>query len=417
MATPKDANANWWAFSILPGNDSMPEPVNEPADGKYKLTYSEYLQLDKLLTAQRPASTAPDERAFIIAHQLFELAFKLMIFDLVVVATTISDVMVLRDDDFLAACTAIDHPLWIPARAAASRVAYASNLVGRFFKMIEGEGFHAPGPGEDFNFRADEFHRRFREKLAPASGFQSWQFRTVQLAFGKKPILSLPYFDASMQFQHYGDLADQHQGVEVIHPIIFGGSSPFLEPNPTSELADLDIQIYLLLERLGSLWRLKPVRVPTPDHSAILRDIDTAFYKMIQAHFEGREPERDTRVREFGEAVRTLCRDEWGDGDESRGRLRDFAMARSAWHHLKTTHPYGGPTKCIWLLDEADKRFGSFLPLHHNTVKKAKLEDDDPGSAGGGVRFLLLSQELIKLFPLFRALDMKGTQELAPAAW
>ena len=42
------------------------------------MSYGDYLQLDKILEAQRPLSTAHDELLFIIMHQSTELWLKLM---------------------------------------------------------------------------------------------------------------------------------------------------------------------------------------------------------------------------------------------------------------------------------------------------------------------------------------------------
>ena len=46
------------------------------------LSYSEYLQLDKLLGAQRPLSHEHNEMLFIIVHQVSELWMRLMLHEL-----------------------------------------------------------------------------------------------------------------------------------------------------------------------------------------------------------------------------------------------------------------------------------------------------------------------------------------------
>jgi tryptophan 2,3-dioxygenase len=57
-------------------------------DFKHRLTYGGYLELDRLLSAQRPLSggggNAPrhDEMLFIVQHQVSELWMKLMIHEL-----------------------------------------------------------------------------------------------------------------------------------------------------------------------------------------------------------------------------------------------------------------------------------------------------------------------------------------------
>ena len=47
-------------------------------DFEGRMSYSDYLCLDKVLTAQRPVSDSPDELLFITIHQATELWMKLM---------------------------------------------------------------------------------------------------------------------------------------------------------------------------------------------------------------------------------------------------------------------------------------------------------------------------------------------------
>ena len=52
--------------------------MNRPKE----ISYSGYLQLDRILQAQQPLSTAHDEMLFIIQHQTSELWMKLAIHEL-----------------------------------------------------------------------------------------------------------------------------------------------------------------------------------------------------------------------------------------------------------------------------------------------------------------------------------------------
>lgn len=47
-----------------------------------RLTYASYLELDRLLDAQRPRSREHDEMMFIVVHQVYELWFKLLLHEL-----------------------------------------------------------------------------------------------------------------------------------------------------------------------------------------------------------------------------------------------------------------------------------------------------------------------------------------------
>src|SRR3990170_4406511 len=102
-------DANWWSFSIdeeergkkISGGESAGTvEVNPIAGGLRLLSYHQYLGLERLLHCQVPSAHAPEERIFIITHQLFELVFKQMIFDLGVIAETFRLLLARDDADF-----------------------------------------------------------------------------------------------------------------------------------------------------------------------------------------------------------------------------------------------------------------------------------------------------------------------------
>ncbi|MCB2008119.1 MAG: tryptophan 2,3-dioxygenase, partial [Rhodoferax sp.] len=51
-------------------------------DFSRSMSYGDYLQLDQVLTAQKPLSPAHDEMLFIVQHQTSELWMKLMLHEL-----------------------------------------------------------------------------------------------------------------------------------------------------------------------------------------------------------------------------------------------------------------------------------------------------------------------------------------------
>ena len=61
-------------------DDSSREEAQMSFDGR--MSYSDYLHLERLLDAQQPLSDAHDELLFIIQHQTSELWMKLMIHEL-----------------------------------------------------------------------------------------------------------------------------------------------------------------------------------------------------------------------------------------------------------------------------------------------------------------------------------------------
>ncbi len=126
--------------------ESEPEP--QPAGGT---EYAAYLLIDDLLQLQRPLTPgAHDELLFIVVHQAYELWFKLMLHELG------------RVDAELRA----DRPGG--ALANLKRVVAIDRLLLSQLDVLE-----TMGP---------EGFLEFRDPLAPASGFQSRQFRDIERA-------------------------------------------------------------------------------------------------------------------------------------------------------------------------------------------------------------------------------------------
>lgn len=120
------------------------------------LTYSSYLELDRLLACQSPRSSGPehDEMLFIVIHQVYELWFK----------------QTLHELDFLCArLRAGDAP------AALSTFKRVLTILKTMVGQIDVLETMTP-----LSFAS------FRGRLESASGFQSWQFREVEFLLGHK---------------------------------------------------------------------------------------------------------------------------------------------------------------------------------------------------------------------------------------
>jgi tryptophan 2,3-dioxygenase len=129
------------------------------------LTYGSYLQLERLLSAQRLESdpAAHDELLFITVHQVYELWFKQLLHE----ASAARDAM-------LAVPTAGDDrpgQLW-----------WAQHLLRRMHSiervLVQQIDVLETMTPQDF--------LEFRQRLAPASGFQSVQFRELEFLSGAK---------------------------------------------------------------------------------------------------------------------------------------------------------------------------------------------------------------------------------------
>ncbi len=128
----------------------MATPDNQDTHGaetdfRQRMSYADYLHLEKILEAQETLSSSPDELLFIIQHQTSELWMKLAIHELH------SAVEALRRDDLR------------PAFKMLTRVA-------RIFEQLNNawDVLRTMTPSE---------YTRFRDDLAQSSGFQSWQYR------------------------------------------------------------------------------------------------------------------------------------------------------------------------------------------------------------------------------------------------
>jgi tryptophan 2,3-dioxygenase len=125
-------------------------------DLRDRLSYGGYLQLDTLLSAQKPLSTPShhDEMLFIVQHQVAELWMKLIVHEL-------------RAAIGLLAIDQTDSCLKILARV----------------KQIQRQLFEQWAVLETLT---PTEYQEFRHVLGPASGFQSWQYRLLEFLLGNK---------------------------------------------------------------------------------------------------------------------------------------------------------------------------------------------------------------------------------------
>src|SRR5881392_2885450 len=125
----------------------------QDASGR-RLSYASYLHLSELLAAQDGLTKAHDELLFIVVHQVYELWFKVLIHELE------------------AARVAIETENLRAARHYLNRVKVIEAL------LVEQVGVLETMAPQDF--------LTFRSELAPASGFQSVQFREIEFMSGLK---------------------------------------------------------------------------------------------------------------------------------------------------------------------------------------------------------------------------------------
>jgi tryptophan 2,3-dioxygenase len=130
-----------------------------------ELSYGAYLKVPELLQLQKRLSEEHDELLFIVAHQVYELWFKVILHELEAARDRVA-----ADDIFF-------------ARHFLQRVHVIEKLLVEQIEVLE-----TMSP-QDF--------LAFRWKLAPASGFQSVQFREIEFLSGLKEPKYLERLDAT----------------------------------------------------------------------------------------------------------------------------------------------------------------------------------------------------------------------------
>ncbi|QEM12524.1 tryptophan 2,3-dioxygenase family protein [Mucilaginibacter rubeus] len=132
--------------------EAMGQDMNSYLDGLLYadfLTYWDYIHLDTLLSLQNPKTPFPDEEIFIIYHQITELYFKLALHE----CRQIAEASPLTAEFFTARLKRINR--------------YFGALTHSFEIMVDG-------------MEKEQF-LKFRMSLLPASGFQSGQYRMIEI--------------------------------------------------------------------------------------------------------------------------------------------------------------------------------------------------------------------------------------------
>ena len=137
----------------------MKKPFNPADDGAEmsfdgRMSYGDYLHLDKILDAQHPQSDAHDEMLFIIQHQTSELWMRLAIHEVVAARRALAE--------------------------GTPRAAFKMlSRVARIFEQLNSawDVLRTMTPSE---------YTTFRETLGQSSGFQSWQYRLIEFAVGNR---------------------------------------------------------------------------------------------------------------------------------------------------------------------------------------------------------------------------------------
>ena len=126
--------------------------------------YWDYVNVDTLLSLQHPKTDYPDELIFIMYHQVTELYFRLALHELEQIANNGRDIVMETGED----------KGWnkkLEQKYFAERV----NRINNYFEALT-KSFDIMGSGME-----KQQFLRFRMALLPASGFQSAQYRMIEI--------------------------------------------------------------------------------------------------------------------------------------------------------------------------------------------------------------------------------------------
>jgi tryptophan 2,3-dioxygenase len=149
----EDSNQN----QILNALDQKFEAINQKTETHLEgllwskpITYWDYIQTDALLNLQIQRTTLPDEMVFIMYHQVNELLFKMILWEI--------------------------NQLCDTEKPTTDFFTERLGRISRYFDMLT-TSFDIMGDGMEV-----EQYMKFRNTLTPASGFQSEQYRLVEFA-------------------------------------------------------------------------------------------------------------------------------------------------------------------------------------------------------------------------------------------
>lgn len=137
------------------------DPARDGAEMSFdgRMSYGDYLQIDRILDAQRLLTGAHDEMLFIIQHQTSELWMRLAL-----------------------------HELDAARRAVAEgRAREAFKMLARISRIFE----QLNSAWDVLRTMTPADYTTFREGLGQSSGFQSWQYRLIEYAVGNRNLAML----------------------------------------------------------------------------------------------------------------------------------------------------------------------------------------------------------------------------------
>src|SRR5882672_6811542 len=207
------------------------------------LTYWDYIHLDTLLSLQNPKTHFPDEKVFILYHQITELYFQLILWEIEQIAE--------KED--------LDEAFFISRLGRMIR--YYQQLEGSFSIMVDG-------------LEKDQF-LKFRMALLPSSGFQSAQYRLIEIC--STDMINLVDQRERDALMEYSDL-----GLQVEKLYWRSGATELASGKKTLTLKQFEEKYLKMFLETGMNFRDRNLRklylahfASSPDITKQLRELDS----------------------------------------------------------------------------------------------------------------------------------------------
>ncbi|MEM6737489.1 MAG: tryptophan 2,3-dioxygenase family protein [Bacteroidota bacterium] len=221
--------------------ESMGQDLSSYLDGLLYsdyLTYWDYINLDTLLSLQNPRTDFPDEKIFILYHQVSELYFK----------------MILNEMEQAVFSDPIDSNLFLKRIRRINR--YFDHLIDSFDVMTEGMD--------------QEQFLAFRMALLPASGFQSGQYRMIEIL--ATDFINLVNINSKESF-------NQNASIDQLYDHLYwkSGATELATGKKTLTLRQFEIKYFKTFKELGEKVRetnfLQQYLTNYQGHSRIINEL------------------------------------------------------------------------------------------------------------------------------------------------
>ena len=206
------------------------------------LTYWDYIHLDTLLSLQNPKTQFPDEKIFIVYHQITELYFNLILWEIEQIAYH----ELLTEKFFVERMNRV--------------ITYFQQLENSFGVMVNG-------------MEREQF-LKFRMSLLPASGFQSAQYRLIEIC--STDTINLVSVQDREALKEYSDIDQQ---IEKLY--WRSGATELASGKKTLTLQQFEEKYLKLFKETGmkyrdkNLWKLFTNKFPqSADLKKCLREFD-----------------------------------------------------------------------------------------------------------------------------------------------